>query len=435
MKKVLVVIFSLFIISSFSQSEGGREMLLTNMKVQMECTEAIDSLYNFNFEAAEKQFRWMRQSYPNHPLPYFLMALSNWWKIVPDDDNTAFDDVFFDYLDSTITIAEDLLDQDQSNPEPAFFLAAAYGFKARRQADNGDYVSSAFTAKKSLEYMHIETKDEMFSPEFLFGEGLYNYYRDYLWKSGSYKYLKHLLMLFKEGDEAKGLEQLHRVSREAFYSRIEAKYHLMEIYGYHSKEDDRLNKAFALASELADSYPNNSYFNMVAAEMAYRIWNRPAMLKYATVVVKGYAENKFGYSSEETRKCAYVLSHYYPPNSDENVKALKLMVACAEEANSLERCYTIRAAYKLARYYETKNDVEETLKYCYLITENSSESDCWQSAKERNKRKKKNLTRKEWRSQKDEIKADNEKHGERDPHIWAENFIDEHTDKSWYEFW
>ena len=63
-------------------------MLLMDMNVQSECTDAVNDMYNFKFEKAEKQFQILKLKYPDHPLPYFLMGLSTWWKMMPNSTLT-----------------------------------------------------------------------------------------------------------------------------------------------------------------------------------------------------------------------------------------------------------------------------------------------------------------------------------------------------------
>ena len=63
------------------------DILLENVKIQIEATEAINDMYNFKFDKAEMQFRWIRQRHPDHPLPYYLLGLSQWWKIMPNIDD------------------------------------------------------------------------------------------------------------------------------------------------------------------------------------------------------------------------------------------------------------------------------------------------------------------------------------------------------------
>ena len=105
--------------------------LLDNIRLQFEVTDGVNNLYNFEFTKAEKEFNYIRFRYPNHPLPYFLLGLSNWWKIAPNVDNKDFDKPFFAYMDTVIDKAERMFDANENDIEAVFFLAAAYGFKGR----------------------------------------------------------------------------------------------------------------------------------------------------------------------------------------------------------------------------------------------------------------------------------------------------------------
>src|SRR5690606_41685044 len=95
-------------------------------------TQALNDLYKFQFHRAEQQFRYLKTRYPWHPLSYFLMGLIEWWKIMPNPSNTAHDDIFLAYMDSTILVAENLFENHPAyKVEAAFFLAGAYAFKGR----------------------------------------------------------------------------------------------------------------------------------------------------------------------------------------------------------------------------------------------------------------------------------------------------------------
>ena len=80
-------------------------LLLEDISIQLEATQAINDMYNFEFERAERQYRWIKQKYPNHPLSYFLLALSEWWKIAVNVENTQYDVKFEAYLDTAINKA------------------------------------------------------------------------------------------------------------------------------------------------------------------------------------------------------------------------------------------------------------------------------------------------------------------------------------------
>ncbi|MCH9029075.1 MAG: tol-pal system protein YbgF, partial [Bacteroidetes bacterium] len=80
---VFILTFLAVSIEGISQ-EVEQKILISDMKIQIETTEAVNNLYNFKFEKAEMQFRWLLQKYDWHPLPYFLLGLSEWWKILPE---------------------------------------------------------------------------------------------------------------------------------------------------------------------------------------------------------------------------------------------------------------------------------------------------------------------------------------------------------------
>ena len=125
--KTLTTIFLLFpFFILFSQDEDAG-ILLTNKKIQYESTEAVNALYNFNFDLAEKRFKWLMQEHPNHPMPYFLMGLSAWWKMMPNDEIIDYEDDFYTYMNKSIKLARELHKQNKNNYEAKLFLAFAHG--------------------------------------------------------------------------------------------------------------------------------------------------------------------------------------------------------------------------------------------------------------------------------------------------------------------
>ena len=61
--------------------------LLLDKGLQYRVTKAINSMYNFDFATAERDFAVIMYQYPEHPLPDFLMALGYWWRIEINGDN------------------------------------------------------------------------------------------------------------------------------------------------------------------------------------------------------------------------------------------------------------------------------------------------------------------------------------------------------------
>src|SRR5690348_84915 len=60
----LVVVFSLK--SQESVKKDTTIILLNDLGVQLECTQALNDLYNFKFTEAEKQFQYLRKKYIWH---------------------------------------------------------------------------------------------------------------------------------------------------------------------------------------------------------------------------------------------------------------------------------------------------------------------------------------------------------------------------------
>ena len=248
-----------FLISFFVFSitaKAQEKPLLLNIEIEIEATEAINSIYNFDFKTADKEFRWLRYKYPNHPLPYFLLGFAEWWKMVPNADVKTYDKKMLAYMDTCIYFCEKLLDKDESNIDAIFFISAASGFQTRIYAERERWSKATFSGKRALKYINIGKEYTIMSPEFLFGQGLLNYYIEYI--KEDYKFLRPLLFFFPDGDKELGLQQLETASNNAFYTRTESDYWRLFIY---TTEIHDTKKAFPIAVSLHKSFPNNAYFS------------------------------------------------------------------------------------------------------------------------------------------------------------------------------
>src|SRR6188474_3327532 len=188
-------------------------ILISDLHVQLECSQALNDLYNFKFPQAERQFSYLKAKYPWHPLPYFLMGLIEWWKIMPNTKDLSHDETFMAYMDSTILVGENLYKKyPPYKIEASFFLAAAYGFKGRLYADEErkNWAKAAAVGKSAINYLEASKAKEGLTPELLFGDALYNYFS--VWVPENYPALKPLLLFFRKGDKALGLKQLKEVS-------------------------------------------------------------------------------------------------------------------------------------------------------------------------------------------------------------------------------
>ena len=150
--------------------------LLLDRGLQYRITKSINSMYNFDFATAERDFAVIMYQYPEHPLPDFLMAIGYWWRIEINVDNKRYDNIFIQYLDRANAKAKKMLDQNPKNKEAAFFLAAGHGFQGRLYSERQSWTKATFAGKNALKYMEMSRGEEEFNPELLLGDALFNYF-------------------------------------------------------------------------------------------------------------------------------------------------------------------------------------------------------------------------------------------------------------------
>ncbi len=344
------------------QPKDIRGMLLLDKDIQNELGGAVDNLYNFKYALAEKQFRSLRRRYPNHPLPYFLMGLSQWWKIVPTNIRAKqYDAGFYAYMDTAITKADKMFRVDDKNFEAAFFLAAAYGFKARLHAERSDWRKATVASKNSLEYLQESRVGNDLSPEFIFGEGLYNYYA--VWISNNYPLLKPVLLFFPDGDKKLGLQQLITVANNGFYTGTEAKFFLMKIY---ANEENNSAAALPISRHLAYKYPDNAYFQRFYARLAFLEGNFNEAEKFSKDILDKLGRKMAGYEEISGRYATYFLGYIYQNKHKDLNKAKGFYEQCltfAKATNEANTGYGLYAQFNLARIAEQENDLKKAKVY------------------------------------------------------------------------
>ena len=367
MKKIAFI--ALFLLS-FGRSAQAQDqlpkldsvkMLLTTMAIQTELTIGVNQMYNNNFRDAEIQFNWLKNYYPQHPMPQFLLGLSNWWKIMPNTDNTKYDFIFLAYMDSTIYYGNKMYKKDPKNVEAAFFLSAAHAFKARLYSERKKWKKAAVEGKKALKFLEKCEGKNYLSPELLFGDGLYNYYS--VWIPENYPALKPILIFFKKGNKKKGIEQLEEVRREAFYTRVEAQLFLMRIYAIEEKQNQ---KAFFIADHLHNTFPNNPYFHRFYARMLFTTGKLTKMKKVSEEILERIDAGWMGYEEISGRYAAYYLGYWYDSPRRDRKKALeyyKKAVYFAEKIEAYKSGYYLLSLVKLAKAAEREKKYDAAKKY------------------------------------------------------------------------
>ncbi len=337
-----------------------KKPVLLDMNVQIEATHAVNDMYNFKFDKAEQQFRWIKQKYHNHPLPYFLLGLSEWWKIVPDVKATQYDQKFLAYMDTSIYYAEKMYEQDEEDPEAAFFLAAAYAFQGRLYSERRDWSKATLAGKNSLNFLEICKGKEDFSPELLFGDALYNYYAE--WVPENYSILKPVLMFFPKGDKELGIQQLKTVANNAFYTRTEAQFFLMRIL---SSEGTNLAEAFRISEYLHQTFPDNPYFHRYYARQLYSRGKQKLAEKESLEILARIDSSMTGYEATSGRYASFFLGQIYEMRGELDLSQhyYQRTVAFAKEADATDSGYFMYALLNLGEIAQMKGDKDIAKDY------------------------------------------------------------------------
>ncbi|GGG58482.1 tol-pal system protein YbgF [Hymenobacter glacieicola] len=355
--------------------------LLLDKDIQTELEGAVFNLYNFKYDKAERQFRSLRRRYPNHPMPYFLLGLSTWWKIMPAGiQTTQYDKLFFAYMDTAITKGEALYKADNRNYEACFFLAAGYGFDARLHAERHDWRKATVGAKRALDYLDKSKEANGLSPEFLFGQALFNYYA--VWIPDNYPLLKPVLLFFPKGNKQLGLQQLRNVADNGFYVGPEARVFLMRIL---INEEDKPEQAMPIARYLATTYPDNGYLQRIYANACFRQGEFRECERVSRDMLDKLNRGLPGYEANSGRYATYFLGYLMQNRYKDMAKAKEYYQRCivfAETNGETKYGFYVFANLALARLADRGKDVTAARRYYSVVLDKSDhDSEQYKEAK------------------------------------------------------
>jgi len=302
-----------------------------------------------------------------------LLGLSEWWKIMPNLYDTSHDDKFLAYMDTVITISENLHEIPKHEVEGSFFLAAAYGFKGRLHSseERKDWSKSAFAGKNALKYMKESEGMHDLSPELLFGDALYNYFS--VWVPENYPLLKPILVFFPKGDKELGIKQLKEVSFNAFYTRTEAQVFLMRIWASYENEKA---KALQISEYLHTTYPNNPYFHRYYARLLYTSGKYSATEPIALDIMAKIDSGAVGYEQTSGRYASFFLGQIYESRRQyEKAKYYyKRAVEFTREIDETDSGYYLYALIGLGEIARKEGDYKEAKRYFKQVKKDGKRS-------------------------------------------------------------
>lgn len=334
--------------------------LLLDKGLQFRITEAINNMYNFHFDEAERDFAVLAHQYPEHPLPDFLVGLGYWWRIEVDVTNEKYDKIFIKYIDRAAEKAQKMFDEDETNKEAAFFLAAAYGFQGRLYSERKSWTKAAWAGRNALKYMDISRGEEEFNPELLLGDALFNYFS--VWIPENYPLLRPVMALFPKGSKELGLKQLEQVASESFYTRIEAQYFLFRLY---ASEEKKPYDALRISEYLHSTFPDNPYFHRSYARHLYTVGRLDEAARQSFQILARIDARQTGYEANSGRYASFFVAQYYERMGDlaDSKKYYEKTIAYGEESESQESGYYLHSLVQLGKIATNEGNKSKAKKY------------------------------------------------------------------------
>ncbi len=227
---------------------------------------AVDSIYNFNFEAAEELLQPWQKRYPDHPLWMLMESMTFWWKVLSDLEDTSHDERFFYLMKRTDYEASRLLNEKSSHADGLIIKAVSNGYIARQYANRNEWLESINRARRALSAHEYLRELHPALADLKLAEGLKLYYSAYL--PEAYPIVKTVSWFLPEGDKQEGLRYLRVAADSAIFARAEATYFLGNINYNYEKEFEKAARHFY---QLYRKYPNNNYYARILVKSLYRM--------------------------------------------------------------------------------------------------------------------------------------------------------------------
>jgi len=214
--------------------------------------QAIDSVYNLNFEAADIIIEELEKDLGDYPGVFLLKAFYVGWKNRPIKKEHESYLKFKSYLLKGIEKSEEMLKIDEAYVDASFYLMACHAYLAELYVNNGQNFKALGEAKSAYKYIKIGFEHTEENPEFYFSSGIYNYYREKYPEENPF--YKSFIWFFRSGDKDKGIDMLKKGSLSAIFTRAECYTYLFHI---NLRYEDNPATAIYYSTLLKNKYPNN----------------------------------------------------------------------------------------------------------------------------------------------------------------------------------
>lgn len=287
--------------------------ILEDQEAVSKVQQAIDSIYNLNFDAADIIIEELEEELNDYPGILLLKAFYVSWEYNPIKKEHESYQLFESYLLQGVEKSEAMLQKDPESVEASFYLMAFHSYLAELYAENGQNFKALGEAKNAYKYIKIGFDHTEDNPEFYFSSGIYNYYRERYPEENPF--YKSFIWFFRSGDMAEGISQIKKGTQLAVFTKAECLTYLFHVY---LRYEDNPEEAIYYSIILKDKYPNNLHFISNFIENKIRLNQYDSLYKHIErmlnsdmVFYRYLGEIYYGtYLENFEKKSSKALKHY-----------------------------------------------------------------------------------------------------------------------------
>ena len=245
--KILLVF--LFTFGFTGKSDG---QVLQNPQIFDNIKKGVVCIYNFQFEEASEISVYIDKKCGECALSYLFKGMEIYWKNFPLTPGSKNSEIFENYLEKAISLAEAKLKANGSDAENLLSGLGSAGLLLLYYADNGLSGKVLSLAPKTYQWVMKSFDFTKSFKDFYFITGLYNYYREAY--ATAHPIYKPALIFFPHGNKKLGLAQLKIAADSSIFLAAESMTFLAGIYQDFEKDPV---KAIQYSKKLKETFPRN----------------------------------------------------------------------------------------------------------------------------------------------------------------------------------
>lgn len=331
---------------------------------------AVDSIYNFNFEAADSLLHPWKKEHPDHPLWTLMEGMNFWWEVLSDLEDTSHDEAFFDLMKKADYEASKLLRNDRHHADGLLIKAISNGYIARQYANREEWINSVNQGRKALRAYNYLLEQNPDLADLKLAEGLKLYYSEFI--PEEYPVVKTVSWALPDGDKQKGLILLQEAAEESIFAGAEATYFLGNININYEKN---YQEAIRHLEELYHDFPRNNFYTRVYVRS---LFERRRFDKAAEVIdhsLKRWKNHEYPFGKIIEEELLTWRGRIWSRNGqDEKAEeAYKKVLEISEDLpNADRRSFRMASAYFLGKLYFDKGDTSMAESYLKLAAGSNS---------------------------------------------------------------